>query len=93
MGDAIEDLLALFTTAEVGSTVLPHEGVPEEVDAVIAAIARTRRVEVVVARTPEIVHLAWRPLLGADLRQSSQPRPSGGHLATRAYARRHDPAP
>lgn len=62
MGDAIEDLLALFTTSEVGSTVLPHEGVPEEVDAVIAAIARTRRVEVVVARTPEIVHLAWRPL-------------------------------
>ena len=62
MGEAIEDLLTMFMTAEVGSTVLPHEGVPEEVDAVITEIARERRVEVVVARTPEIVHLAWRPL-------------------------------
>lgn len=62
MGDAIEDLLAMFATVEVGATVLPHEGVPEEVDAVIAEIARERRIEVVVARTPEIVHMAWRPV-------------------------------
>jgi len=62
MGDAIDDLLDMFATADVGATVLPHEGVPEEVDAVIAEVARERSVEVVVARTPEIVHVAWRPL-------------------------------
>jgi hypothetical protein len=62
MGDAIEDLLVMFATAEVGATVLPHEGVPEDVDAVIAEVARERRIEVVVARTPEIVHVAWRPV-------------------------------
>ena len=61
MGDAIEDLLAIVTTAEVGSTVLPHEGVPEEADAVIEQVARERQIEVVVARTPDIIHLAWRP--------------------------------
>ncbi|NRD25856.1 hypothetical protein [Frigoribacterium sp. VKM Ac-2836] len=62
MGDAIEDLLDMFAARETGATVLPSEGVPEEVEAIIAETAAELQIEVVVARTAEIVHLAWRPV-------------------------------
>lgn len=62
MGAAIDDLLAMFAAVETGATVLPCGDIPKEVDAVIAGIALERQIEVVVGRTAEIVHFAWRPV-------------------------------
>ena len=57
----MEELLDLLRTTDTGSVVVASEAVPADVGEVVTDVARDRGLDLVVAETGDVVHLAWRP--------------------------------